>query len=257
MGGNLKLNGSLVGDAPGALWSSADLPGATTSDLTLAGAGVRVLTASDSTVALGGGATARSIGLRLSDGSTLALNQSGGTSFTVTRVMLPATITTCSANCNVGLVDSDTGTRLTLANTTLSGGAVLNGTVDIARGGGSLTSSDAGGFTPVASNIESLNDTRTLTFSALGTVAQSGLSLVTVEMKAGRVVRAQATVGIATQLFTCLDNGAVINTPACDGVSVAADGRTVTFRSAVLRGGALGAASRDVRFDGTLVAKGP
>ena len=201
----------------------------------------------------------RSINLRLADGSTLSLSsQTGGAGFTVSRVLPPATINSCNAACNIAVADTAGSTRVTFASTTLgNGGPVLNGTVDIARTSGSLSTNDAGGFTPVASNIESLNDSRTLTFNVLGTAAQAGLSLVTVEVKGGRVVRAQATVGIATQVFSCFDNGSGINVPACTGVSVAADGRTVTFSNALLYGGAVGAAGRNVTFNGTVVAKGP
>ena len=259
MGGNLRLNGSLVGDAQGADWVAADLPGATTSNLTLAGTAVRAVSGDDSTADLGGGISARAISVRLSDGSTLTLNnQTGSAGFTVSRVLPPATINFCTSACNVNVADTTGSTRVTFANTTLgTGGPVLNGTVDIARTSGSLTTNDAGSFTPVGSNIESTNDSRTLTFSVLGTAAQTGLSLLTVEVKGGRVVRAQAAVAIASGLFSCFDNGAAIGTPACDGVSVAADGRTVSFTNAVLRGGALGAAARNVTFNGTVVAKGP
>ncbi len=259
MGGNLRLNGSLVGDAPGATWVAADLAGATTSSLTLAGTAVRAVSGGDSTADLGGGNSARGITVQLSDGSTLALNnQTGGAGFTVTRVLPPATITMCTSACNVTVTDTTGNTRVTFANTTLgTGGPVLNGTVDIARTSGSLTSSDLGGFTPVGSNIESLNSTRTLTFNVLGTAAQAGLSLVTVEVNGGRVVRAQATVGIASQVLSCFDNGSGIGIPACTGVTLAADGRTVSFSNAVLRGGGVGVAARNVTFNGTVVAKGP
>jgi len=256
MGGALRLNGSLVGDAPGAAWTLADLPGATTSALTVNGASVRALTSVDSTFDAGGGNTTRSIVLSLSDGSSLALSQSGSAAFTVIRVVPPATSSTCGTACNITVTDG-TGTRVSFANTPLSGGLVLNGTVDFARTGGSLTTNDTGGFTPVSSNIESLNGQRTLTFSVLGTSAQAGLSLVTVEVVAGRVVLAQATVGIATQVLSCFDNGAGIGVPACGGVTVGSDGRTVTFSNAVLRGGALGTGARNVTFNGTVVAKGP
>jgi hypothetical protein len=259
MGGNLRLNGSLVGDAPGAAWVAADLAGATTSSLTLAGTAVRAVSGSDTTTDLGGGNSARSISVRLSDGSTLSLSsQTGSVGFTAARVALPATVQSCAAACNTTVVDSTGSTRITFANTTLgSGGPVLNGTVDIARTSGSLTTNDTGGFTPVFSNIESQNDRRILTFSVLGTAAQAGLSLVTVEVVGGRVVRAQATVGIASQVLSCFDNGTGIGIPACTGVSAAADGRTVTFTNAVLRGGAVGQPARDVTFNGTVVAKGP
>ena len=256
LSGGLTLNGSLVGDAPGADWTLADLPGSTTSALTLNGASVRALTSVSSVVDGGGGTSIRSIVMALSDGSTLALNQSGSAAFTASRVVAPATISTCATACNIAVTDG-TGTSVSFANTPLSGGLVLNGTVDFARTSGSLSTNDTGGFTPVASSVESLNGTRTLTFNVLGTAAQAGLSLVTVEVVGGRVVRAQATVGIATQVLSCFDNGAGIGVPACTGVTVGADGRTVTFNNAVLRGGAVGTAARNVTFNGTVVAKGP
>ena len=121
---------------------------------------------------------------------------------------------------------------------------------------GSLSTNDSGSFVPTATHIESLNGKRTLTFNVLGTAAQAGLSLVTVEVAVGRVVRAQATVGIASQVLSCFANGASIGIPACSGVTVATDGRSATFTNAVLRGGAVGVAARDVTFNGTVVAKG-
>ena len=256
MGGALRLNGSLVGDAPGAAWVLADLAGGTRSSLTVGGSSVQALTSIDSTTDAGGGTTQRSIALRLSDGSTLSLTQTGSAPFAAVRVLAPATVSICSAACSITVADA-TATRVTFANTPLSGGIVVNGTVDFSRTSGSLSTNDSGGFTPVASNIESLNSQRTLTFNVLGTAAQAGLSLVTVEVQGGRVVRAQATVGIATQVLSCFDNGTGIGIPACTGVTVAADGRTVTFTNAVLRGGPLGAAARNVTFNGTVVAKGP
>jgi hypothetical protein len=215
-----------------------------------------VLSSTDSTFDAAG-TTSRSVVLGLSDGSRISLSRTGAAAFTADRVVLPLTLFSCAANCNISASDTTAATRLTFANTALSGGVVLNGTVDYPRTSGSLTSSDSGGFTPVTSNIESLNDKRTLVFSVLGTAAQAGLSLVSVDVQGGRVVRAQATVGIAQQVFSCFDNGSFISVPACTGVTVAADSRTVTFNNAVLFGGPVGAAGRSVTFNGTLVAKGP
>ena len=257
LGSGITLSGSLVGDAPGAAWRLADLAGGTSSSLTLGGAAVQVLTSGDSVVDAGGGNPLRAISFVLSDGSTVALSQSGSAGFTVSRVQRPATFAQCATVCNITVDNTTGGTRVTFANTPLSGNLVLNGTVDYARTSGSLSTSDSGAFTPVASNITSRNASRTLTFSVLGTAAQAGLSLVTVEVVGGRVVGAQATVGIATQVLSCFDNASVIGIPACTGVTVGADGRTVTFANAVLRGGAVGAAARDVTFNGTVVVKGP
>jgi hypothetical protein len=257
LSGNRTVNGTLTGDAPGAAWTLADLPGGSSSSLTLGGTSVSVLGSTDSVTDLGNGTSMRSITLRLSDGSTLALQQTGSAPFVTTRMMAPSTISACTTNCNITLVDGS-GTQLTFANTPLSGGLVLNGTVNFERTSGSLTTNDpVGGFTPISSNVESLNSTRTLTFNVLGTAAQSGISLVTVEVAAGSVVRVQATVGIASQVLSCLANGAGIGIPTCTGVTLGTDGRTVTFNNAILRGGGVGATARNVTFNGTVVAKGP
>lgn len=256
MGGALRLNGSLVGDAPGADWVLADLPGGSSGNLTVGGASVRVLTSTDNTLDLGASGIVRTISLRLSDGSTVTLSRTGSAAFTASRAVLPSTLALCLAACNITVADG-TATQVTFANSPFSGGLAIDGTVDFARTSGSLATNDAlGGITPTASNIESINGRRTLTFNVLGTAAQAGWSLVTVEVVAGRVVRAQATVGIASQVLSCFDNGSAIGIPACTGITVGTDGRTVRFDNAVLRGGAVGAAARNVTFNGTVVAKG-
>ena len=257
LGGGITLSGSLVGDAPGAAWSLSDFPGGTSSSLTLGGAAVQVLTSEDSVVDAGGGTLARVISLVLSDRSTMGLSQTGSAAFTVSRAQLPATFAQCTTACNITVASTTGSTRVTFANTPLGGNLVLNGTVDYARTTGSLSTSDSGSFTPLNSNISSLNASRKLTFSVLGSAAQTGLSLLTVEVIGGRVIQAQATMGIGTQVLSCFDNGSSIGIPACTGVTVGADGRTVTFANAVLRGGAVGVAARNVTFNGTVVVKGP
>lgn len=253
----LSLNGTLVGDAPGAAWTFADLPGASSGSLAVGGASVRVLAAQDSVFDAGGGNTTRSISVQLSDGSLLALNKMGNSPFTASRVVPPSTFNNCNSSCGITVADG-VGTRITLVNTALVTGPVLNGTIDFARTSGSLSTNDAiSAITPVTSNITSVNAVRTLTFSVLGTAAQGGLSLATLDVVGGRVTRAQATVGIGAQVLSCFDNGSVIGIPACSGITVASDGRTVTFTNAVLRGGAVGAAARNVTFNGTLVVEGP
>ncbi len=256
LSGGLTLNGSLTGDAPGALWSPAELPRSTFSALTVGGVGLDVATSSDDSLAVGT-TTQRSITLRLSDGSVLSLVQQSGGEVQATRVVPPASASFCFSACGITLTSTDSGSRVTFNTTTLSGGVVVNGTVDIGKTSGTLTSSDLGSFTPGVGTIESLNGKRTLTFNVLGTAAQAGLSLVTVEVQGGRVIYGAATVGIATQVLNCFDNGAAIGVPACTGITVAADGRSVTFDNAVLYGGAVGAAKRNVTFNGTVVAKGP
>jgi hypothetical protein len=254
-GGTSTLTGSLVGDAPGALFSPSELPRSTASSLTLNGSAVGVLTASDQTVGTGASAT-RVVSLSLADGSRLSISQLAGSAASVQRIVPPSTSQLCFSACNVTLSTTATGSRVVFANTALGSGPVLNGSVDIGSTSGSLTTSVLGGFTPVFSSLTASNDERTITFSVLGTPAQSGIALVTVLLKAGRVVKADAAVGIAGEVYTCLDNGASINVPPCTQVTVAADGRTVRFNDAVLYGGPAVGTKRSVTFTGTLVAKG-
>ena len=175
--GGVTLTGSLVGDAPGALWSPQELPRTTT------------------------------------------------------------------------------GSRVTFANTPLTGGVAIDGTVDIGKTSGSLTSSDSGNFTPVTSAVISSNAVRKFSFSVLGTDAQAGLSLITVSVRNGKAISAQATVGIATQVLACFETASFL-APACAGITLAADGRSLSFANTTLRGGPLGQPARDVVFNGRLVAKG-
>ena len=175
--GGVTLTGSLVGDAPGALWSPQELPRTTT------------------------------------------------------------------------------GSRVTFANLPLTGGVAIDGTVDIGKTSGTLTSSDSGSFTPVASTLISSNAVRKFSFSVLGTNAQAGLSLITVSVRNGKAISAQATVGIATQVLACVETASFL-APACAGITLAADGRSLSFANTTLRSGPLGQPARDVVFNGRLVAKG-
>lgn len=253
----LSLNGTLVGDAPGAAWSFADLPGASSGHLTVGGVSVRVWTVYDSVVDPGNDNTSRFIAVRLTDGSALWLNKMGNLPFIVSRVVPPSTIYSCDSTCGITVAD-DVGTRITFANTMLTDGLVLDGTVDYARTGGSLTTTDSiGGITPVDSNISSVNALRSFIFWAGNTSPLGGVSVLSLDVVGGRVTQARAAVGFTEQVLSCFDEGAGVGIPPCSGITVAADGRTVTFTNAVLRVGAIGAAARNVTFNGTLVAKGP
>jgi hypothetical protein len=247
----VTLTGSLVGDAPGALWSPQELPRTTTGPVTLGGASLAVLSSSEISFV----GTTRQVVLNLADGSILSVVQPEGAAPTVLRVLAPATVNQCSSNCGITWANTSTGSRIAFSNTPLTSDVLLNGTVDIGKTSGSLTSSDAGGFTPVNSSVKSVNALRTITFSVLGTAAQAGLSLVTVGVRNGVVISAQATVGIATQVFSCFETASAV-APACTGITLAGDGRSFTFTNVTLLGGSIGQAARNVVFNGSLVAKG-
>ena len=252
--GGVTLTGSLVGDAPGALWSPQELPRTTTGPLTVGGVRLGVLSASDETLS-SGSFSQRTLTLRLSDGAILGLGQTGTDPLAVQLFVPPASIATCLSQCGVTLTSTSTGSRVTFANTPLTGGVAIDGTVDIGKTSGSLTSSDSGGFTPVTSAVISSNAVRKFSFSVLGTDAQAGLSLITVSVRNGKAISAQATVGIATQVLACFETASFL-APACAGISLAADGRSLSFANTTLRGGPLGQPARDVVFNGRLVAKG-
>lgn len=254
MGAGVTLTGSLVGDAPGALWSTRELPRTTTGPLSVAGVSLGVLSASDETIS-SGGVSQRTLTLRLSDGSILGFGQTGTDPLAVQLIVPPASISFCLSQCGVTLVSTRTGSRVTFANTPLTGGAVINGTVDIGTTSGTLTSSDSGSFRPVNSTVSSSNAVRKFTFSVLGTDAQAGLSLMTVSVRNGAAISAQATVGIASQVLSCFETASFL-APACAGITLAADGRSVTFANTSLRGGPVGQPARDVVFNGSVVAKG-
>lgn len=256
LSGGVNLNGTLVGDAPGALWSPIDLPRTTSGALTVAGSSVAVDLTNDDSLTLSEGVNLRSIMMLLADGSIVGVTQQTGAEVQVTRSVSSTNTAYCFSACGVTLASTASGTRVTFNNTALSGGTIFSGVVDMGKTSGTLNSSDLGAFTPSFATIKSANDKRSITFNVLETAAQAGLSLVNVEVQNGRVMSASATVGIAGQVFNCFDNGAVIGVPACTGMTVGADGRSVAFNNVVMNGGALGTPKRNVTFNGNLVAKG-
>ena len=251
---NRTLTGTLTGDASGAIWSDAELPRTTDGLVAVNGSNVGLRTSSDQTLTLGN-TVQRSISLNIADGSVIAVAQINGGAPTVSRVVPPATSQSCNATCGVTLVDSDAGTSLRFASTPLSGGVTLANTVFIGKTKGTLSSPQLGSFTPNADGASAVNDLRKLTFSNLGTSASAGISLVTLEHRAGQVISAAVTTGIGTTVHSCFEVAA-IGRPACAGITVGADGRTVSFASTALAGGAVGALVATITLDGTLQAKG-
>ena len=258
LSGGRTLNGSLTGEATGALWSASELPRTTDGVVAVNGSNVVVQTATDATsVATSsvGTTTQRTIVMRMADGSLISIGQFNGGAPTASRVVLPSTSQFCGADCRITLIDSADGVAVKFDGTPLSGGMTLANTVFIGKTKGSVSSPQLGAFTPVSDNISSLNDLRTMTFNNLGTSASAGISLLTVEHRAGRVVNAFVTTGIGMTVHGCFDVAA-IGRPACTGITVSANGRSVSFANTAMAGGAVGGAVATITLDGTLQAKG-
>ena len=254
--GGGTLNGTLVGDAPGAAWRVADLPRSTDGSLSVNGSSVAVLSASTSTTVIPG-TTLLSMVLTLADGTRVVLSRSNSDPINVARSVSTTLLQNCGSPCPVTLTESAEGTAVAFANAALSGGTTLNGSVFVGKTQGSLTNNGGlGGFTPVSDSTEAVNDARTVNFSVLGTAAQAGISLFSVTVRNGRVTAASASIGIGMALYQCGDGLSVIGYPACSGIAVAANGRSFSFSNATLAGGAIGAAKANVAFNGSLGAKG-
>ena len=247
------LTGSLVGDAGGAAWGALDLPRTTSGTLDISGTAVTVVEGSQSSQVIGA-ATLRSVSLSLADGSQMAVNRLGSDAPTVLRAVPPGIGQMCNSACQTSIVDSAAGTTVTFSATPLSGGVLLSGSVFIGMTSGSVTSAELGGFTPTADSIESHNDQRRITFSALGS-AGNGIATLSVSHRGGRVVGAEVSTGIGAAAYVCIEVAAA-GLPACAGITVAADGRSVTLANTVLTGSAVGAARSNVTLSGSLVAKG-
>jgi hypothetical protein len=246
----------LVGDAANAAWSLADLPRTTTSQLSLNSVAIPVKSASFSN-ASGSVSTI----IDLSDESRLSASNLNGGPISFIRVAAagvfgPSVFSqSCTANCGVTFAETATGFTAQFNNSPLGANTTLNGSVNIGKTQGSLTSSNStiGGFTPISDSIKSENDKRTIVFSVLGTNAQAGFSTMQVTTRGTTVLQVAATVGIGTAVYNCFETASTVGfvVPSCSGISIASDGRTVTFNNATLTG-----STGSVVFNGVLTARG-
>lgn len=243
--GGRTLSGSLVGEAAGAAWASADLPRSTSAQLTLAGVAAPIKSASYVVTASVPSAT-----IALADGSSLSVSNGTILRIAAAGVVTPAFLyQQCSSSCGLTVTESASGLTVVFANSTLAVGQQLSGTIFIGKTQGTVTVGTLGNFTPVSDSINSSNDTRTIVFSVLGTSAQAGISLLSVKVRGSNVIEVTAVSSIATGLNSCYETAYTTGgIPACVGATVAADGRTVTFSNTALSG--------SISMNGTLTARG-
>ena len=264
-GAGLTLNGTLVGEAIGALWSPFELPRTTTGTLSLNGSVYAVIEATNASTAT----TGTVFTLNLADGSFISVNQaaSGGASVhrSLTESYSPSRelFQYCSSACGVTITRSGSGYTLTfaatalatLSNTTLTVSSVpviLSGTFTIAGPTqGSLASGTAAlaDFTPLADHVFAANDE--LTYSFFDSVpGNTQLSVVT---RGGVVFAVWLWRFSDDAFFGCMADATARGLPACTSITVSADGRTLSFAGTALRSESLAVT---VRLTGTLVAKG-
>lgn len=208
------------------------------------------------------------ISLTTSTGTFIFSKNSNETTVNVSAVLadtsLPALerVYTCAANCGSMTVDSKFATISTngviLKNAATGKTLNLANSILIERTSGTLTtnSSALGNFTPATSSMSAKAENFEILFSNLGTSAQGGVSLMTVLFNPSTRAVSELSVvgGIGGSVYRCFANGASIGIPACTGVTVAANNRTVTFNNAKVSGGAAFGTPTTVTLNGTLTA---
>ena len=264
--GAVTLNGSLTGDASGALRHLNVLPRTTAGTLTVNGTAAAVLKAGITTTTVPGSGSLRSVSNILPDGRSVGYAETldaVGTVVSSGATMIGSTVASfqsCSTACNVIVAERADGGSISFGNTPLSNGGAIDGTVSFSKTLGTLTSPTLGSITPVHDAVTSSNDERTYVFDVLGTPAQAGISLVTLTLRAGVLKEMAIATGIGIGIGAAVYHGFEVAStlppvPACSGVTQAADLRSFTFDKVALQGGAVGA-STSISVSGTLVAKG-
>ena len=281
--GAVTLNGSLTGDASGALRHLNVLPRTTAGTLTVNGTAAAVLKAGITTTTVPGSGSLRSVSNILPDGRSVGYAETldaVGTVVSSGATMIGSTVASfqsCSTACNVIVAERADGGSISFGNPPLSNGGAIDGTVSFSKTLGTLTSPTLGSITPVHDAVTSSNDERTYVFDVLGTPAQARkVSLVMLTLRAGvlkeMAIATGVGIGIGIGIATGIGIGIGIGigaavyhgfevastlppVPACSGVTQAADLRSFTFDKVALQGGAVGA-STSISVSGTLVAKG-
>ena len=269
--GNLVLNGTVTGDASGALWSIDEIPRSTDGVLGINGSNSGVASAiRRATFDSNGGTgqpTLRTVQLLMADGALVNATQQFDAAgalvqTTVARFVSVTQIPSCTGNgpaatCGITITASTAGTALRFNGTTLSDGTVLSNTIFVANTLSTLTAAPLGAFAPTRSFFKSENAVRTFTFDVLGTAAQSGISLVSVTTRGTAVIEVSLNSNIGSAVYSCLEKAEpFFGIPACSGGTVSANGLTVTFNKLALVGGPLSDRKQNLTLDGSLTAKG-
>jgi hypothetical protein len=260
--GGIKLNGQLTGEAPGAAWSIAELPRTTDGVVNISGTNATVVTGAVSTGS-GPGGSVRSTTLYLAGGGIMSLVNNfapdGVTPTGIGASYLPpgGSPGFCSQNCAFTVTPTETGTIVALNGLNLGANMVFNNTIFLGKTQGTLSTSSLGSFTPIDDRMKSINGTREIVFSVLGTSAQAGISMVVVKTRGTSVIQVSVSTGIGAGVYQCFETeAAFIGVPACSGGTVSANGRVVTLNNLTVGGGTTSSTRVTSVLNGTLTARG-
>jgi hypothetical protein len=185
----------------------------------------------------------------------------------------PLGVYSCFSNCGIsaapraggGATFTFNNTRLNLPNNGLAdpAGRVLNGSISVGKSSGSLTATGTtapalAAFTPTASAVQALNGALSLVFTRAAAGEGAGVVSLEVATEGGQVRSVLVKLGGAGggQTYACAAT-ATASLPACSGITLASDGLSVAFSSAVLGGSvAVGGVLPTQTLSGNLVAKG-
>lgn len=275
--GKFTLNGSLTGDATGAVWGPQDLPRTTSGKVTIDNVSHDIVWSQNFNNGIVSGAF---VFMELDDGRLIEVRmQPDGAGGDVDLVASNGLVdvATCRMPCAVTTSRTAAQLALTFANTVLkqsgfqaTGTYVLDGALALGATRGSLTSTTVGSFTPVYSQIQAVNDSRTFRFNGADAFGlNGGVQRAVVTTRAGAVTTVEIVSSVPGKLpltHRCINDvsildpfqsGAFDDVPACTGVTLAADGLTLSFDAALLKAGTKYDADRSTAsFSGALVAQG-
>lgn len=252
--GTITLNGSLTGDAEGATWRVQDLPRTTDGFVKYNGVDLPIVTAQYSVLSNDSYAQRRAV-LRPGNGTILSIEAVDGAASPLVSYQTSSGFEMCLSNCPVTLTESDSGVAVAFNSTPLSSGAVLDNTVFIGRTQGTLTSSTLGSFTPLKDRVESLNAQTTYVFDRLGANVQDGIAMVSVSFEGNAANSVTVTTGVGTIIYQCFkEASSFLGVPACAGLSLGNDRRSVTFANTTLSN--LLVQGSSMTLNGTLKARG-
>ncbi|TBO28411.1 hypothetical protein EYS42_15525 [Aquabacterium lacunae] len=246
------VRGTLVGDATNALWSFNELPATTTSSLMRNGVNAVVRTVDYSSTAF---LTTASI--ELSNGALLSISQQG--SQPATAIYNGDGMGLCISNCGITLSTSNGVTTVSLQGTVV-GSSTFQGTVTLDSTRSTLSSPELGTLTAVHDTIKSVNNVRTVTYAAdLTLINVDGITSVAVTSRNGVVTRVDVSARQGQSILSrsCGDGLSSLGVSPCSGVSLGADGRTVSFSNTALYASVVGGQPVvAATLNGSVVARG-
>lgn len=278
LGADTLFNGSLTGVMPSAAAISiSDLPRSTTGTPSLNGTNEPILSTGmgvSSTSISNGTYTVTTLTMLTANGMfTLTRNRTALTSGSTTEtssllyqragVSGANSIYSCSGTCT-GMTLSESGGVLSiqfqdavLDNYGDQPALTLNGTLSIGNTQGTLTSSAEGSFTPVSSSISATDGVLDYSFSSLGTVSGTAISMVTVSVRGNVLTGVSVSTAVGGKLYTCTEQGvAILGWPACGGsVTISSDRRTLTLTGVSLNTGSYGG-NQALTVSGSLTNRG-